>query len=105
MMLAASSGWFQEFLAWAHARALDELWLQNVILVFSAGIGILTIGRTSVLERRRATVDLVRDQQKDELLIEARKTVRSLLDASGKIDFDPILAQRDSEQKREKNER
>ncbi len=98
MMLAACSGWFQHFMVWAQARALDELWLQNVILVFSAGIAILTIRRTSVLERRRATVDLVRDQQKDELLINARKTVRSLQDASGKIDFDSILAQKDSDQ-------
>lgn len=97
-MLAAFSGWFREFTSWVHARAQDEIWLQNVILVISAAVAILTIGITSVLERRRATVDLVRDQQKDEGLIKARKTVRSLLDASGKIDFDPILAQKDSEQ-------
>jgi hypothetical protein len=38
----------------------------------------------------------VRDLQKDEVLIKARATIRSVQDASGKIDFDPILAKEDS---------
>lgn len=97
MMLAASSGWFQQFAAWAHTSVLNEPWFQNVLLVFSAAIAILTIGITSLLERRRATVDLVRDLQKDDLLIKARATIRSLKDGSGKIDVDSILAQKDSD--------
>ncbi len=98
MMLAAFTGWFQQFSAWAHASLLNESWFQNVILVVSAAIAILTIAKSSRLERRRATIDIVRDLQKDKRLIKARKTVRSLKDASGKIDFGPILAQKDSKQ-------
>ncbi len=95
-MLAASTGWFQQFTAWAHASLLNESWFQNVILVVSAAIAILTIAKSSRLERRRATIDLVRDLQKDDVLIKARATIRSLKNASGKIDFDPILSKKDS---------
>ena len=91
-MFVASTGSFQQFTTWAHASLLNEPWFQNVILVISAAIAILTIGTTSLLERRRATIDLVRDLQKDDVLIKARAIIRSLQDASGKIDFDPILA-------------
>jgi hypothetical protein len=100
MMLAASTGWFQQFTAWAHASLLNELWFQNITLIISAAIAILTIGTTSLLERRRATIDLVRDLQKDEVLIKARATIRSVQDESGKIDFTPILAKEDSEELR-----
>jgi hypothetical protein len=100
MMLAASTDWFQrfasEFLAWAHSSIFSEIWFQNAILVFSAWIAIRTLSSSSRHERRRATVDIVRDQQKDDVLIKARATIRSVQDASGKIDFNPILAQKDS---------
>jgi hypothetical protein len=96
MMLAACSGWFQHVAAWAHASIFGELWFQNAILAVSAAIAILTISTSSRHERRRATVDIVRDQQKDEVLIAARATIRSLEGATGKIDFGPILAEKDS---------
>lgn len=96
MMLAPSPGLFQQFDAWFHA-SINEVWFQNLILAVSAAIAIWTISSSSRHERRRATVDLVRDQQKDEVLIAARATIRSLENAAGKIDFRPILAEKDSE--------
>jgi hypothetical protein len=100
MMLAASTGWFQEFVSqfptWAHSSVFNELWFQNALLAISAWIAILTVSSSSRHERRRATVDIVRDQQKDDVLIKARAAIRAVQDGSGKIDFDPILAQKDS---------
>jgi hypothetical protein len=96
MMLAAPSGWLQHFTAWAHTSLLNESWFQNVILIVSAAIAIATIIITPLLERRRATIDLVRDLQKDDVLIKARETIESLQDASGRIDFDTILTQKDT---------
>ena len=79
---------------------MAEVWFQNLILAVTAVIAILTISTSSRHERRRATVDIVRDQQKDEVLIDARAIIRALQDSKGKINFDPILAQRDSLQLR-----
>jgi hypothetical protein len=97
---AAPMDWFQQLTTWAHSSILNESWFQNLILAFSAAIAIWTISSSSRHERRRATVDIVRDQQKDEVLIAARATIRGLEDANGKINFDPLLAQKDSEQLR-----
>jgi hypothetical protein len=93
---AAPIGWFQQFTIRAHSSILNESWFQNLILAFSAAIAIWTISSSSRHERRRATVDIVRDQQKDEVLIAARATIRGLEDANGKIDFDTLLLQKDS---------
>ena len=96
-MLAALPGWLQQFLsqfpALARTSIFNDVWFQNLILAITAVIGIWTFGSSSRHERRRATVDLVRDQQKDKALKKARQALRPLeLDASGKIDFDSILA-------------
>jgi hypothetical protein len=93
---AAPMDWFQQLTTWAHSSILNESWFQNLILAFSAAIAIWTISSSSRHERRRATVDIVRDQQKDEVLIAARATIRGLEDANGKIDFDTLLAKKDS---------
>jgi hypothetical protein len=93
---AAPIGSFQQLTTWAHSSILNESWFQNLILAFSAAIAIWTISSSSRHERRRATVDIVRDQQKDEILIAARATIRGLEDANGKIDFDSLLAKKDS---------
>jgi Domain of unknown function (DUF4760) len=66
-------------------------WFQNVLLAISAVIGIYTIRSSSNQEKRRATVDIVRDQQKDTVLIEARNVVRALIQPNGKIDVDALL--------------
>jgi hypothetical protein len=89
-------GWFQHLTIWAHSSILNESWFQNLILALSAAIAIWTISSSSRHERRRATVDIVRDQQKDDVLIAARATIRGLEDANGKIDFDTLLAEKDS---------
>ena len=100
MLLATIARWCQQLFVWAHSSLFSEPWFQNLVLVVTAGIGILTFRSSSQQERRRATVDIVRDQQRDDVLIKARATVRSLEDASGRIDFGPILQQKDSEQLR-----
>jgi hypothetical protein len=65
---------------WGHGftRFFGELWVQNLILLGSAGIGIWTLGSGSRQERRRATVDIIRDQLQDVQLISARKMFREL---------------------------
>jgi len=62
-----------------------ELWLQNLILATSAIIAIWTLRSTAKQERRRATVDSVRDQMKNEELIKARAVIRPLRHAP--LDF------------------
>lgn len=97
---AAPMGWFQQCTSWAHSSILNESWFQNLILAFSAAIAIWTISSSSRHERRRATVDIVRDQQKDDVLIAARATLRGLEDTNGRIDFDSLLAKKDSDELR-----
>jgi hypothetical protein len=100
MTLAPSAGWYEWFAAWARSSILNDVWFQNLILAASAAIGILTISSSARQERRRAVVDIARDQDKDEILLAARKTLRSLVGGSGKIDVDTILKAEDSDQLR-----
>jgi Domain of unknown function (DUF4760) len=74
---------------------LGELWFQNVILMASAIIGIWTIASSSRNEKRRATVDIVRDQTTDTRLKEAREKFRSLRDSN--IDFVTLLQNQSSQ--------
>ncbi len=99
---AAPIGWFQQLTTWAHSSILNEPWFQNLILAFSAATAIWTISSSSRHERRRATVDIARDQEKDEVLLAARAVIRRLKKsaAPGKIDFDPMIKQKDSAQLR-----
>jgi hypothetical protein len=80
----------------ALGKILSETWFQNVLLAVSAAIGIFTIRLSSLQERRRATVDLVRDQQKDEILIKARSKVGKLIEDQGKLDCDALLRGKDT---------
>ena len=73
---------------------LGELWVQNVILMVSAFIGILTIASSSRNEKRRATVDMVRDQTTDARLKAAREKFRSL--RAKNADFVTLLADQSS---------
>lgn len=82
--------------AYLKSSAANEVWVQSFILILSAAIAILTLRSTSKAERRRATFDIVRDQQKDEQLIAARAAVRKLKNAPGGIDVAGILAKQDS---------
>jgi hypothetical protein len=63
---------------YAFKQFFGELWIQNVILAVSAIIGIWTIGSSSRNEKRRATVDIVRNQSTDTRLKAAREKFRSL---------------------------
>jgi hypothetical protein len=62
-----------------------EVWLQNVILATSAVIAIWTLRSTAKQERRRATVESVREQMKDTEIIKARAVIRPLRHAP--LDF------------------
>jgi Domain of unknown function (DUF4760) len=76
--------------------AFNEVWFQNLILIVSASIAIITLRATSSNERRRATVDIVRDQQKDGVLIAARATVRNMHYSPCGIDVPALLKPADS---------
>ncbi len=62
-------------------HVMEQVWLQNVILAATAIVGIWTIMSTARHEKRRATVDLVRDQTGDAILRAARVKFRTLRNA------------------------
>lgn len=88
--------------AWSHLvhylkeSPLNEVWFQNLILIITASIALATVRSSSSTERRRATVDIVRDQQRDEVLIAARATVRKMHYSPGGIDAKSIILPKDS---------
>jgi hypothetical protein len=84
------------FIGWLHQSVFNELWFQNFILVVTAIIAFVTLRSSSRHERRRATVDVVNDLQKDPIFIAARASLRALKDDSGKIDAPRILLPQDS---------
>jgi len=83
-------------MGWLHQSIFNELWFQNLILVVTAIIAFVTLRSSSRQERRRATVDVVNDLQKDPIFIAARASLRALKDDSGNINAQEILLPNDS---------
>jgi len=81
---------------WLHQSVFDELWFQNFILIATALIAFLALRSSARHERRRATVDVVNDLQKDAVFIAARGALRALKDHGGKINAAEILVPNDS---------
>ncbi len=83
------------FVHWAQiAQFLGQLWGQNCILAISAFVAIWTISSSSRHEKRRATVDIVRDQTRDPELKASRESLRKLRDT--KFDFTSLLSDQSS---------
>ena len=94
--MTACCRWLQQIPVYLHSSIFGEVWFQNLVLIVSAAIAILTLRSSSRHERRRATVDVVLDQLKDESLTDARLIVRNLKNALGGIDSQTILIPADS---------
>jgi hypothetical protein len=59
-------------------------WVQNLILAVSAIAGIWVIRASKTQEKRRATIDLVMDQKRDQRLIDAREVILTMHEAKEK---------------------
>ena len=53
-------------------------WIQTAILAISAAAGLLIITTSRKQEERRATVDLIIDQKRDQELTEARRVIKEM---------------------------
>ena len=71
-------------------------WVQNSILLASAIVAICTIRASARQERRRATIDVVIEQRRDERLIAARQIITKKHEA-GETNLAKYLETKDSE--------
>src|SRR5260370_11550775 len=103
MFVARFLGWLHQFVGWLHScppyfhtSLFNEVWFQNLVLIVTAAIALVTLRTTSKHEQRRATVGIVRDQQKDLILIAARSTVRNMHYSPSGIDIKSLVSKTDS---------
>jgi hypothetical protein len=92
--VAASNG-FAEPIKWLGETI--GFWIQTLVLAVSAIAGIWIIGASKKQEKRRATIDLVMDQKRDQVLVAARRLIMALHEG-GENNFAKYLEDHTSEE-------